>query len=1219
MKCLKCGNENKEGRKFCRQCGASLLGCPKCGFENEPGDTFCGGCGEPLGGGGAAVATAAAPAVAEPAAVKGGDLWGRLEKVVSAGVISNILTEFRQHAGERKNVTIVMADISGYTTMAETLEPEEAREIVNVFFEHWVPIIYKYQAHVHKFVGDQILALFGAPIALEDAPQRALRAGLEMRESLGEINRVINERYPGTVAEPLSAHIGINTGVVVWGEVGPDHTVDVMGDAVNVAARLEHLSQAGEVLVSEETWRLGGSGFEFVAQGEQALGGREQKVALYQLVGLRGITAPRREVELVGREKEMGMLREVLEEAREGKSRAVGVVGEAGMGKSRLVMEFAEQAGGEKATVLQAHCLSYGGNMAYLPFAELTKRYFKIDENDVESTGLRKIEAGLGGLGCPREDVHSVGAMLGYEASRAALQHLRADERRGAISRATERFLGGLAERGAVMVFLDDVHWIDETSRDLLEMLLQQMREKPVMFVFAFRPGLAHSWAELEGYREMTLERLSGDDSERLLERLLERYSLDGRVKRQVLARSQGNPLCMVEIVRSLQEAGGATLSDEALEGLLRKIPGTLWDIIMTRIDALEPSLKEMVRAASVVGREFSKKVLAGVTNLGDEGVVRELRRLAAVEIVRARPETEEEEWEFEHPMAQEVAYENLILGDRRRLHVRVAEVTEMLYTGEARRQKAEILARHYYEGRVPDKAAEYSCLVAERARENFAYPEALTFCARALEMLETLPSSDKARELRIRALRTQGRVWQFQGRAQEARENFTSGLRLAREIGDATLFADAHFNLGHAEFSLGEIEKAKEYFTLALRQWEKLEVNDQVAVSHVGIGSCLYLLGDHEGALRHYEESINLQRELGIPEDPSAVNNAGDIYLSMGDFVRAVESYEKALELSRARGREDKRGEAYASLNLAVALEGQGGHRESVEPAKRALGLADEMGEKFLQSLVNCEMAHFLLHLGRLEEALEHGERALALAEEIGSQEYAGQAKAFLARIWLEVGEEEKALKMVRETGAEAERVGIKRIVALASWVEGEVAGFWGGDWSAARECYDKARLIFQRMKMRKEEAMTALGAAGAEGRLGNPEKAEQEALRALEEFEKMGSKDGMMVGFFTLGQIYEAGERYEPASDYYERSLEMARKIQEPCFECKALLGLSRAAAGRGEEEKSAEYIRLARESAGSILANLRNPQLRERFAATLERRIGLARAVKGSETKQ
>jgi class 3 adenylate cyclase/tetratricopeptide (TPR) repeat protein len=1202
--------DNKEGRKFCRQCGASLLGCPKCGFVNEPGDMFCGDCGEPLQEAASPTAAAPTPTAVAPPAAGGGELWGRLQNVVSQRVINNILTEFKQHVGERRNVTIVMADISGYTTLSESFEPEEATEIVTVFFEHWVPIIYKYEAHVHKFVGDQILALFGAPIALEDAPQRALRACLEMRESLTQINQKVNQKFPRRLGDPLSAHIGVSTGIVAWGEVGPDRSIDVMGIPVNVAARLEHLSQAGEILISEDTARAGVAGFELASKGKVSLQGIGQDIEVFQLVGTQGISAPERAVRFVGRGKEMAVVKQVLDEVKQGNKRIIAVVGDAGIGKTRFVTEFVCQAEEDKATVLQAHCLSYGGNMAYLPFAGLIRRFMRIEDGDPEAGGLRKIEGQLGRLGCPREDVHSWGVMLGYQASSAALSHLRADERQGAIFRATLRFLSGLADQGPTVVFLDDVQWIDETSRELLELLLREMDGKPVMFVLAFRPDLHHSWGALQGYREIPLERLSDQDSEQLLDALLSRYSLDGRAKKQVLARSQGNPLCMVEIVRSLQEAGGASLSDEALENLLKKIPGTLWDIIMARIDVLEPGLKELVRAASVVGREIPKQVLADVLGLAQAELDKALARLNEVEILGPKSGLQEL-WEFEHPLAQEVAYESLILADRRRLHVRVGEATERLYGDEAKRLKAEVLARHYYEGRQPDKAAEYNSLAAERGRENFAYPEALRFCERSLEMLETVPPSDKAREVRIRALRTQGLVWQFQGKAQEAKQNFIACLRLARETRNLKLLADAHYNVGHADFSLGEVETAKEYFTMALRLWRDLGVDDEVARSHVGIGTCLYFLGNHEGALEHFEESTNLLRELGIPEDPSAVNNAGDIYMSMGDFDRAVEAYQKALELSRARGREDKRGEAYASLNLAVALESQGDYVASLEPARRALALAEQMGERFLVSLVNCEMAHFLFHLGTYQEALQHGEKALLLAEEIGNQEYAWQAKAFLARIWAELGEEDKAVALLDDAAEGADRAGIRRILALASWVRAEILGPLLRDWQASAQHYHKARLIFQRLKTNKDEAIMALGCFGAQGRLGQFEKADLDCREVLDKLEKMGSKDGMVTALFTLAQVWEAAERPTTASDYYRRCWELAERIEDPSFCWKALVGLSRTVKAQGEEPESAEYHRLAERAAGSILANLRDPQLRQTFSSALEKRAGLVLA--------
>lgn len=662
--------------------------------------------------------------------------------------------------GERRIVTIMFADISGFTAMSEQLDPEAVRDLMNDCFELLVPIIAKYEGSVDKFIGDEIMALFGAPTAHENDPERALRSALEMVEALDDFN--------AKQELDLGLHFGINTGQVVAGGVGSSRRKEysVMGDAVNLAARLEDASESGEILVGPDTYRLTSTLFTFEALAPIRVKGKAERVNAYRLKGLKSGVLSRKKLlrervgsPLVGREREFALMADRVETLSRGQGGIVSIVGEAGLGKSRLVEETREfvttQEQHGSLQWFEGRTLSFVQTVSYRPFQEILMQYAGITEEQSESEAWNRLEQYL-----TRLFGDETATVLPYLASLMALdvkgdyaervRYLDGEAMGRQIFLATRRFFESLAQESPLVLVFEDLHWVDESSALLLEHVMDLVRRAPILIVGVSRPAPMTPAARLSEVMETTfaeyhsqvrLSPLSRTGSERLVGNLLEVDNLSPQVRDMILKRAEGNPFFVEEIIRSLVDS--KQLIRDPVKGRWKPletvksvvIPETIQGVVMARVDRLTEDVRQVLRTASVIGRSFIYQVLRAIedADLKLDGCLDELE---ATEFIRLKRRSPDLEYIFKHALAQQATYESILLQKRRELHSRVAHAIETLFA-ERLDEFYTVLASHFAQAEIWDKAQEYLLKAGDQAGRLAADSEALAHYRQALDAYE--------------------------------------------------------------------------------------------------------------------------------------------------------------------------------------------------------------------------------------------------------------------------------------------------------------------------------------------------------------------------------------------------------------------------------------------------------------------------------------------------
>lgn len=687
-------------------------------------------------------------------------------------------------AGERKLVTVMFADLSGFTALSEEHDPEHVRAKINACFDCLVPVISRYEGTVDKFIGDEVMALFGAPMAREDDAERGLRAALEMMEALAAFNA-----RQGTT---LAMHVGISTGLVVAGGLGSEgrQQYSVMGDAVNLASRLEHASEEGEILVGPNTVRLTAPLFDFEALPPLSVKGKALPVAAFRLRGAKAVPGSTRGIAglqspLVGRSSEFECLVSIARAAAEGRGAIVALTGEPGLGKSRLVAEVRRATEG-LVRWGESRAQSYTSGMSYAMVRNLLDGLLGIAADAPPSNAALSLRAGA-------EAVFDGEALVEHLPYLARLQGVALDDDadarvrgvlpeaiQGRMRRAFAELIRALARPRPLALVFEDLHWADPSSLGALEALLPLVGDVPLLLLIVYRSqeGGADEW-----YRAAVANRahvlptvelapLAEHESETLVANLLQIDDVPADMRRLVLSRAEGNPFFLEELLRSLIDAGAVLSKDGyALAGPnseLAQIPDTLHGVIAARIDRLPPDDKRALQTAAVIGRVFQRPVLGRVleTERPDELLDEHLEDLARRELIRRRLDLA---YIFKHAITQDVTYNGLLIARRKVLHRATAEAIEALYPEQAE-PLAAALAYHYERADAPERAIHYLTLAADRDRRTHSNAEAISFYRAALAQAESHASlAHRAAHL----YESLGDVLFLTGRHDEAREAY--------------------------------------------------------------------------------------------------------------------------------------------------------------------------------------------------------------------------------------------------------------------------------------------------------------------------------------------------------------------------------------------------------------------------------------------------------------
>jgi class 3 adenylate cyclase/predicted ATPase len=961
--------------------------------------------------------------------------------------------------GERKTITALFADLKGSTALIEGLDPEEARAIIDPALQLMMEAVHRYEGYVAQALGDGIFALFGAPIAHEDHPQRALYAALRMQDEM----RRYSDRVRLRQSVPLAMRVGVNTGEVVVRSIRKDdlHADYVpVGHSTNLAARMEQMATPGSILITEHTRRLVEGYFELKALGAATIKGVEAPLHVYEVIGagpLRTrlqVSARRGLTRFVGRHSELDQLRRALEQAKAGHGQIVGVMGEPGLGKSRLFYEFKLLSRGG-CLVLEAYSVSHGKASPYLPVIELLKNYFQIQPQDDERQRKEKIAGKALMLDRSLEDtLPYLFFLLGIEDSTSSLQQMDAQIRRKRTFEALKKlFLRESLNQPLILIF-EDLHWIDSETQGFLDTLSDGLASARILLLVNYRPEYRHEWGQKTYYTQLRLAPFGTAEAEEFLDALLgasvgaDRRPEEvpvGRVgpqeagahtgaplqslKHLILEKTQGTPFFMEEIVQELIEQG--VLVRDALVGWVAThpttalhVPATVQGVLAARIDRLAPDEKVLLQQLAVIGREFPLGLVKQVVPQSEDVLYRLLSVLQRKEFLYEQPAFPDMEYIFKHALTQEVVYNSVLIERRKVLHEQTARAIEALYSSELEDHYGE-LAHHYSRSGNTEKAVEYLSLAGQQAARRSANIEAIEYVATALELLPALPDTPaRARQELALQMAQSGPLMTLKGwSAPEVEQVYLRARELSQQVGNLSDRFQVHLKLWTYYCARAEWQTAGELAGQLAALADTVRDPEYRLGTHSIFGITAFLLGDVVSARTHFEQGITLhnpeqQRSLalryGYDFGVSCRYYAAYALWHLGYPDQALKRIQEAVSLSRGLSHlySLSHTAAYAAWLHQLRRESQTVQEQAVE----AITLSREHG--FAYDLVMGEILRgwALADQGQHEAGIAQIRQGIASWQAIGSETYLTQYLALLAEAYGKVGQAEEGLNAVAE-----------------------------------------------------------------------------------------------------------------------------------------------------------------------------------------------------------
>ena len=977
MVCSSCGAKTAPGRKFCDECGSPVTeGCPACGFANRVGAKFCGECGGPLAAGGSGPTGGSAPGAPSV-------------KAVSSGTSEDVV--------ELRVVSVLFADLVGFTAHSESRDPEEVRELLSRYFDVCRELVERYGGTIEKFIGDAVMAVWGAPTAQEDDAERAVRAALELVQVVADLGKEVR-------APELAARAGVLTGTAAV-TLGAKGQGMVAGDLVNTASRIQAQSESGTVLVGETTKRASEAAVAYEQAGTHELKGKTEPVPLYRalrVVAGRGglLKSERLEAPFVGRDRELRLVKEVFHASTEDKrAHLVQVTGIAGIGKSRLAWEFFKYMDGLRSGYFwhRGRCLAYGQGVTYFALAEMVRGRAGILEAEDRDSALAKLQATVDQYVPDPADRRFVLPRLAHL---IGLEERTAPDKQDLFG-AWRLFLERLSEQSPVLMVFEDMQWADPSLLEFITYLMEWSRAFPLFVVSLVRPdspaaGLA---ATTRNATLIHLEPLPPAAMDRLLIGLVP--GLPRPLVERIRGRAEGIPLYAVETVRMLLdrgllvEEGAAYRPTGQIETL--EVPETLQALIAARLDGMSPEERQLAQDASVLGKTFTPQGLTAVSGLGENELQPILASLVAKEVlsVQADPRSPERgQYGFLQDLVRTVAYETLAKRERRAKHLAVAAYLEAAWNTDSE-EIVEVVASHYLEAwrldpeasgaeEIKSKAREMLVRSAERAAALAAAEEAQSAFERAAEL-------SASQQERAALTQRAGEMAELRGRPDEAATRYREAARLFEEAGQARTAARVQARLAGVEWLRGHVTQATERMRAAHVGLAGGEPDADVAVVVAQLGRLLALEGNYGEAAPLLDEALELAEHLELPEVYSQALSSRALLLWDSDRLdEAGILLRRALEVALEHGLTAAADRAYN--NLGGVLESQDRFAEIVALSEQRLELARRVGDRSSELAALTGSVSSLLPLGRWEDALALAQEARGAEELAALENWAAQ-----------------------------------------------------------------------------------------------------------------------------------------------------------------------------------------------------------------------------------
>lgn len=1076
MRCPTCDRDNPGDARFCAGCGRSLEGlCGSCGREFQPGSRFCGHCGAPV--------------------------------AADAGLRAGLLAA----SGERRQITVMFADVSGYTALHERLDPEEVDLLLSEIRRAAERVITRHGGIVNQFIGDEVLAVFGIPRAEEDDARRAVQAALDLHQEV----EALGLRYRARVGGPVALHTGINCGLVV-AQYRNDREglYRLMGDPVNTAARLRSTARAGEVLVGPALEPLIAPYFTLEACEPLRLKGKLKPLRPFRVVSRTRVTnrfeASRRRglVDYVGRKAELAKLERHLERALAGEGELLAIEGEPGVGKTRLLYELISRIDRKAVMVSQGHCQAFGTEIPYFPFLDALRHGLRIAPGEDEETSRARAVSTLRELDPALEPflpfyLH----LLQIPGPQALPAHLRGEALRQALEEALATLIVSASRVRPIVLVLENWHWSDAASRSALRHLVPRLGSARLLVIVSCRPLYGLDLPNAGTAAHLRLEALDRSETEALVRAITGAEELPVGIGAWMHENTDGNPLFVEEACYALLEEG--TLHVDAQRRLLSRrpldelhLPDSVQAVLRSRLDRLDEDAREVVALASVIGRSFDERLLASLYR-ARRPLATVLGELEEQEVIRRVRGLAEPEYAFRHALTREVAYDTLLHQQRAVLHRAVGETLERMH-GRRAAGHAALLAYHFSRSTCPERAVPHAFEAARQAAELFASAEARGHLEAALEIARNLPAGrqascwqidailrlsalgaapseaereglrleeakrialqlgDRVREARV--LYWLGRHHYLGSRLEQAVAIAEDSLRIADELGDAALAAGPVNLIGRAWWQLGELERSATMTARSVEQMHTLGNRAEEATAAGFLSALLGYLGRFGEGLALAERSFGIAQELDNPvSEAAACHYRGIIRDQQGQWEAAVTDYRSAQNTARRAG-------DLFRIYLARFMEGRAllmggdpeGARSSIESALR---LAEQIGTTFLLGQARGFLASCMLVQGAADEALAGCRLALELAAAAGDR----FTRALVLRTMGEVHAalaDEQALPPLEESVAILEAIGARPELArscavLARLLQEEERPEEAAPWA------ERARSLFRELGM--------------------------------------------------------------------------------------------------------------------------------------------------------
>jgi len=982
MKCPSCQVENAATRKFCRECGGRLLvKCPVCKAENAPGDKFCGECGRPVD-----------PVCSPVREMTFDEKISKIQKYLPQGLTDKVLSQRDRIEGEKKQVTVMFCDMEKFTTISEKIGPEGVYFLMDQVYELLIHKVHYFGGTVNEFTGDGIMALFGAPIALEDGPQRAIRAALDIQTEISRFSERIESerRHP-----PIHLRIGIHSGPVVVGSLGNDLRVEfkAVGDTVNLASRVQDIAEPGTVFVTESTFKLTKGIFRFEALGEKVFKGKAIPVRVYQVIA-KSTRRTRFDVcaefgltPFVGRDRELELLIDAFYRAKAGFGQAFSVIGEAGIGKSRLLYQFRKVVANADINFLEGKCLSYGKGVAYHPIIDLLKSSFDIRDDDDDGMIRKKVRNALRLLKVDAATtIPYLLDLLSVRDSGIETIPMSPESRKEKVIEAIKQIILKGAQIRPLVIAIEDLHWADQATKEALKRLVEAIPGAAILLIFTYRPEFVQTWAGRSFHNLVNLSRLTNAESLLMISHLLGTSSVDRNLQQLILGKSEGVPFFLEEFIDSLKDLDLIVKEDDFayIRGDSKSVtvPSTIQDMIMAKVDRLPDAVKAVLQAAASIDKEFPYALIKQVAEIGETELLKYLDVLKESELLYERYLSPDNRYIFRHAMTRDVVYDSILTKTRKRLNEKIGNAIEQLYKDKLDDYYGSLI-NHFSASENFIKVSRCARLACMKADNSLNLSDASSYARKWIDALEKLPKTEELFEEIIKARTVLGFLLFRMGNmavAMEAIEPFANKLlpkKMSVEQGQIWVITGSYKCMVEEE-----IFESIRYLEMAIGISEKTGDIITAVYAQYMLGLVLAFNCDFKKALHYFELLLGYSEALAYAWRTSVMKSNLSIYgyTYHGKVADGYRSSQDAVRIAEESGDIYSKAMAYPSHGVSCYYKGF--FKEAQQNLQTGIEYTEKLNLTAHNALAHEYMGHVYVQQQNYKTAQMHYDQAICTRE---------------------------------------------------------------------------------------------------------------------------------------------------------------------------------------------------------------------------------------------